>query len=98
MCAVHELWDKFLGNLPDGARPWHGVSPGFARTRLRRVLQVLAVPDHDLYGTHDLRRGHAEDVRKSGCTLAQIMRAGQWKSGAFMTYLNELELDKVSAP
>ena len=97
MCAVHELWDKYLGSLPDGTRPWHGVSPGFARQRLRRILELLSVPESSEYGLHDFRRGHAEDMRKCGCTLAQIMRAGQWKSAAFMTYLNEMEIDKAVA-
>ena len=44
------------------------------------------------YRTHDLRRGHAEDMRRSGCTLAQILQAGQWRSAAFLKYLDEVRL------
>ena len=47
-----------------------------------------------MYGTHDLRRGHAEDMRESGCTLAEILAAGQWKSSAFLSYLDEADLEK----
>ena len=33
-----------------------------------------------------------QDLRKSGATLAQILSAGQWKSPAFLNYLNEAGL------
>ena len=52
------------------------------------------VPNATCYGTHDFRRGHAEDMRIAGCTLADILAAGQWKSSAFLKYLNEAELDR----
>ena len=32
-----------------------------------------------------------QDMRKSGCTLAQILLAGQWKSASFLKYLNEAQ-------
>ncbi len=35
-----------------------------------------------------------QDMLKAGCTLAQILRAGQWRSAAFMKYLDEMELEK----
>ena len=89
MCVVHTLWDKFLATLPDGARPWEHISAGTARTRLHRILDVLKVPSAKCFGTHDFRRGHAEDMRLSGCTLAEILAAGQWKSTAFLRYINE---------
>jgi hypothetical protein len=31
-----------------------------------------------------------QDMRKSGCTLVQILLAGQWKSASFLKYLNEV--------
>ena len=34
-------------------------------------------------------------MRQSGCTLAQILEAGQWQSAAFMTYMDEVKLQKV---
>jgi hypothetical protein len=115
-CAVHTLWNKFFATLPDGARPWTHVSADKARQRSRQVLQNLRVPNADGYGTHDLRRGHAEvslclnlclaslsaatapcqDMRKSGCKLAEILNAGQWKSAAFLKYLDEVGIMHTS--
>ena len=86
------LWDKFLAALPEGTHPWAHITAGAARSRLRRILELLKVPGASMYGTHDLRRGHAEDMRESGCTLGEILAAGQWKSSAFLSYLNEVRL------
>ena len=47
--------------------------------------------------THDLRRGHANDMIRNGCRLNDILAAGQWRSPAFFAYINieELERDAV---
>ena len=37
------------------------------------------------------------DMVNSGCTLAQILRAGQWRSAAFMRYMEEAQLEKQVA-
>ena len=95
MCAVHGLWDTFLEDLPDGHQPWHSIGPSQARRRLRDLLQRYLVPDAQKYGTQDFRRGHAEDMRKSGCSLAEILKAGQWRSAAFMKYMDEAGIDKA---
>ena len=49
------------------------------------------------YRTHDLRRGHAVDLQLSNAPLYQILEAGEWKSPAFMDYLDlhRLERDAV---
>ena len=60
MCPIHMLWDQFLALIPVGERPWAAVSSDNARNRLRCLLGKLSVPNAQLYGTHDLRRGHAE--------------------------------------
>ena len=64
-CPVHMLWDKFLVKLAPGSQPWKRVTPQMARDRLRRSLSILGIPEAENYGTHDLRRGHAEVSRLS---------------------------------
>ena len=94
LCVIHTLWVRFLEKLPHGCQPWIRIGANEARVRLRHALERLGVSDANLYGTHDFRRGHAEDMRKAGCSLAEILKAGQWRSAAFMHYLDEAELDK----
>ena len=36
-----------------------------------------------------------QDLLERGATLAEILRAGQWKSAAFMRYLNLADIEKV---
>ena len=88
-CPVHMLWMKFFAELPEGAHPWAPVTPDVARRRLRQILVSLRVPNAQAYGTHDFRRGHADDMREMGATLAEILAAGQWTSKAFLAYLDE---------
>ena len=35
-----------------------------------------------------------QDMRLSGCPLAAILAAGQWKSSAFTRYIDESNLEK----
>ena len=57
------------------------------------MLAELKVPDANMYRSHDFRRGHAEDMRRNGATLGEILRAGDWRSPAFLFYLDRAQLD-----
>ena len=86
-----------MHHLPLGTRPWAHISAENARARIRSRLTELQVPQASRYGTHDFRRGHAKDMAESGSTLAQILRAGQWRSAAFMRYMEEASLSRQAA-
>ena len=94
LCPVHKLWEGFLADVPVGARPWAGTSAAMALGWTRRALRELSVQDAGAHGTHAFRRGHARDLLENGSTLAQILRAGQWKSAAFMRYLNVKDIER----
>lgn len=36
-----------------------------------------------------------QDMQQDGCSLATILRAGQWRSAAFSKYLDEADLEKA---
>ena len=38
-----------------------------------------------------------QDMLAHGAELSQILRAGQWRSAAFLRYINEAELERVVA-
>ena len=90
-CLVHTLWESWLIFWPDGEALWADLSPQYVIRRLRADLATMTFPvtDPEKYGTHDFRRGHAEDMRASGRPLADILQAGQWKSSAFLRYVDE---------
>ena len=87
-----------MNRFGHGAQPFRSISPVKANSGLKRLLALVGVDDASEFRTHDLRRGHAEDLRLNGATLAEILRAGDWRSPAFLLYLNQsqLDLDRVA--
>ena len=58
------------------------------------MLRRSNIPNASLYRTHDLRRGHCQDMVDNGSTVAEILRAGQWRSAAFLKYVDLDELER----
>ena len=75
------------------------VTAANALSTLRFILAQMGVEQASDYRTHDLRRGHAQDLVESGAPLATILAAGEWRSPAFLAYIdqNRLETDVVVA-
>ena len=92
LCPVHTLW-PYLEGFGVGQRVFQDISASNALSTLRAYLARIGVPDARLYRTHDIRRGHADDMRARGSTLAEILRAGEWRSPAFLSYLDLDELE-----
>ena len=65
-----------------------------ALSALRQLLALLNIPDAHLFRTHDMRRGHARDLQARGASLAEILRAGDWRSASFMQYLDTCQLEE----
>ena len=84
---------RFFASLSPGDKPFENISPAEALQFLRVFLCRLHVKNAGRYRTHDLRRGHAQDLVERGATLAEILRAGQWRSPAFLQYLDMQELE-----
>ena len=91
-CPVHVLGAWFK-TLPQGRRAFEGITAASALANLRSWLQRLEVPDAEKYRLHDFRRGHCRDLQASGASLAKILEAGEWKSPAFLSYLDKAELE-----
>ena len=96
-CPIHVL-GHYLSSLDRGTQPFVHMRPPQIQLALRELLAEIGVDQAHMYRTHDLRRGHADDIRKSGGRLADILQAGDWSSGAFATYLDQhmLERDGVA--
>ena len=96
ICPVH-----VLGRFLEAAqRSMHGrlfdFSYAYFLRRTRELLAWLEVPDSHLYSTKAFRRGTARQMLASGSSLADILRAGQWNSSAFMLYLDKNEVDEAA--
>ena len=78
-------------------QPFGKITPREAIGTLRYQLKLLGVCDAVHYRTQDIRRGHAQDMLQGGASLAEILRAGEWRSAAFTTYLDEEILEAGGA-
>ena len=91
-CPVHVLGAYYEG-LGNDVSPFGHITAAAALEMLRCMLEKLEVENARFYRTHDFRRGHARDMQAMGGTLAEILRAGEWSSPAFMKYLDQDELE-----
>jgi len=48
--------------------------------------------DGDLFGTHSLRRGAAQDVQDCNPDLYHLLAAGSWTTAAFQEYMTWMEI------
>ena len=96
ICPFHTLL-PLLNSSDEGGRIFGTISASSALRVLRSILEVLGVSDAALYRTHDLRRGHCMDLLESGAPLATILKASEWRSPAFLSYVDmeQLERDAV---
>ena len=91
-CPVHVL-GPYVEQFVVGEKLFGDTTAATALLALREILHVLAAPESNLYGTHDLRRGHARDLQAGGASLREILDAGEWRSPAFLSYLDYEQLD-----
>ena len=91
-CPVH-IAGPYLDRHGEGQGLFAGVTAASALKVLRQLLAVLKVEGAGEYRTHDFRRGHAKDLQQSGAPLWKILEAGQWRSPAFLKYLDMNSLD-----
>ncbi|CAK0879802.1 unnamed protein product [Prorocentrum cordatum] len=92
-CPVHNL-GPWLARRAPGCGLSDGISAAAALRTLREMLAALGVQEAGLFRLHDLRRGHASDLQEAGATLAEILAAGEWRSCAFMAYLDRDDLER----
>ena len=108
-CPLHVL-GPLVANCEHGQRLFV-VSAACALGILREILRGIGMDKAESYRTHDLRRGHAQDLVESGvslvvggnllvaspccagATLAVILAAGEWRSPAFLSYIDEAKLE-----
>ena len=101
MCPVHTLlrWAT-LRNRTHVGRLFHGVPSSLYRSFMRQVQDVgllLQIVGAAKWTSHGFRRGMAQDIIANGGSLADVLRAGGWRSAAFLLYLEKHEVDEAAA-
>ena len=91
MCGVCAL-RRWTRSRPEGKL--FDISAASFIKHMRKDGMELGLLDAAKLGSHAWRRGMAQDIIKAGGSLATLLRAGQWRSGAFRVYLQEQALDE----
>ena len=94
-CPVHVL-GPFLLQYGFGGRPFVATNEKMALSHLRTMLMELRVEEAHLYRTHDLRRGHTQDLVDSGTPAVEVLRLGDWRSRAVHSYVDMDQLENMA--
>ena len=84
--------EEYLSTIGPGERLWTWTQTQLL-TEIRRLLTLLGVPRAMECTLKDFRAGKATALAAAGSTLAEIMRAGEWRSSAALRYINEEAVD-----
>jgi len=96
-CPVHVV-GKLFKEYPVGSRPFACTSRQSALRSMRSALDRLEVPKPHAYRTHDLRRGHSEDILENGGSRAELLYMGEWsrRSAGYTSYINLVRLEALA--
>ena len=85
-CVVHRL-APYLRKKRIGEQLW-SFNHSQALASLRRLLTLNAAPDVSKFTLKAFRAGKATALAASGKSLGAILQAGEWRSSAFMSYVD----------
>ena len=64
--------------------------------KVKRLLCLLGYQSADKFTLKSFCAGRATSLASAGCSLGQILAAGEWRSAAFLRYCQIDELDTPS--
>ena len=88
-CMAHRV-KVFLerNSIRPGERLFPLLKPVATLKLVIRSLLLLSVPAAQHLTWKSIRAGHATHLAASGATLATILEAGEWRSAAFLSYID----------
>ena len=86
---VHRVADhNSRYKLNDGSRMFPLLKPSSTLKIVMRALKLMGTPASDHMTWNAIRAGHATELAANGATLASILEAGEWRSAAFLSYID----------
>ena len=92
-CPVHVLGEYFA-SAGVGTRAFANFSPADTVAAVRFAVRAVGAERPEEFDAKALRRGHALDLVERGASLAEILRAGGWRSAACIEYLPVESLER----
>ena len=91
LCPICQCRD-FLAGKQEGERLFSFSAVGLL-SEFRRMMTLLMQPGARSYGLKAFRAGRATEMALQGCSLPQVLRAGEWSSMAMCNYADEDAFD-----
>ena len=91
LCLPHRL-EAFLRGKGQGRKVWAASLTEFLAA-VRRLLTALDIENPEQYTLKMFRAGHATTLAEEGKSIGHILQAGEWKSAAFLSYIDEDAVD-----
>lgn len=85
-CTVHRCLSCLAGKVV-GSRLWY-ITPSTFLAKTRRYLGLLGVANARTFTLKAYRAGKATSMASAGATVGQILMAGEWRSHAFLRYVD----------
>ena len=92
-CVVHRL-RPFLAQLQPTEPLW-SFDSGAALKKLRRLLTLSQVPSAPEFTFKAFRAGKATALAAAGKSVGTILQAGEWRSAAFLNYVDTDVVDQA---
>ena len=97
LCGPCALKAQVLFRKEQGVPPSAPIFTLPSASVLRLIREWCLELSIERPGWHSFRRGMASDLLTSGQTISVILRAGGWKSAAFLKYLRLRDVDEREA-
>ena len=96
LCGVCWLKERIAHATEKGINQLFKVSVSGFRQQLRTDAMAVGISEAHRLGSHALRRGMARDSIDHGGSFAILLRAGEWRSSAYVAYLREHQAEEVN--
>ena len=91
MCAVHRMQAHLAAKQV--AAPLWSFTPASALHTLKRLLVLVKEPQSAAFTLKAFRAGRATQLAAQGKSLGTILQAGEWRSSAFLSYVDTDAVD-----
>jgi hypothetical protein len=94
LCGIH-FAGQYVMTKPIGEELF-GFSQAQFTHAIKRALTLLEIPGASTFSLKAFRAGRATELALKGVPIGKILQAGEWKSSAFLRYIDEDTVDHAS--
>ena len=91
ICPIHDFWRIVVESYAQDSPLFPSLIKRNINRILKGALRSTHVDESESYTTHCFRRGASMELKRSGPTLAQVLKTVGWNSADYRSYLSFVE-------